>query len=136
MKIWRVETYRGKGPYTSSYETLIKRSQYENLNISAHPTPSEDFKLSENFTKFGCNIWDHDPLKYGFESIQSCRDWFWKDEWIEDLDKRKFYLVEIDIEPDNIAFGEKQIAFVYEKAKSKIRHNVRELLKHEPTTTY
>ncbi len=132
MKIWRIETYRGLGPYCSSYKTLISQAQYKNFDRSTHPTPSDDKYLSDNLERFGFDSCSHSPLKYGFRDIEHCRQWFYNDLWIEDLEKKKFYLAEIEIDSENIAFGDKQLAFIYEKIKSKTRHSVKELLKYEP----
>jgi hypothetical protein len=49
-----------------------------------HPTADEDTKLSKLMT--GLSWWDG-KHRFGFESVQSLRRWFFNDIWIGELDQ-------------------------------------------------
>jgi hypothetical protein len=131
MRIWRIETKDGGGPYATGC-TLASDECQDSYH---HPTPASDRRLGLSLERFGADVYNHDCFKYGFFSLEACRAWFYRDKWLENFEERGFYLAEIEIDSKYIAFGDKQLAFLYEKIESKTYLSVKELM-NESTIAY
>lgn len=98
MKIYRIESDKGIGPYKSSFNFDLDIHNDDN-----HPGPCQEHdNILNNFQK-GVHY-------FGFESIKQLKEWFSLEE-LEELYDEYFDLIEYKINKYHVLFGNKQIMF-------------------------
>lgn len=87
MRIFRVETETGRGPYAGGGGSWQSQE-----TPSRHPSPNRDSALGWK------RMFTEDRIRYnfGFVSIDQFKFWFFEPEWREELHQRGFHLVEYE----------------------------------------
>lgn len=105
MRILRIETLSGEGPYCTGdweFNRLISCSV-------RHPTPEADSKIA--------NVWntmlrsERDEWFFGFKDHAQYRAWFYSDEMLTNMQARGLGLVEYEVCALNLAIGNAQCIF-------------------------
>jgi hypothetical protein len=109
MRVFRVETSKGHGPYRSDSPLIHFRDSYKDPSASSdRPAPAADPGLFEldmmPFEKFL-------QYSFGFVSIEQASKWFSEPEWLEALDRGGFVLSEYAVDSRYVESSDKQAAF-------------------------
>lgn len=92
MNFYRVENAQRRGCYAGTKENVV------NSSITAeHPLPSDDSLLGDNFSaKYGKDMdWEFQfggSLRYGFNSLEQFRAWFYSDDDLKALKEKGYTL--------------------------------------------
>jgi hypothetical protein len=101
MLFYRVENNNGRGCYQNNQGIIPSGA------TDRHPMPNKDSLLKE---KFPGDISDYfnGNWRFGFESINQFRAWFFNDEWLKSLDRDGFKLSIYDVPASACFFGNSQ----------------------------
>lgn len=115
----KVRVYRIANKHdTGMYNTATQISS--DVDLVKHPTPYKDSLMQKDFLRV---INDGDvfyiPHQYrcGFKNIDQLRAWVYKDEWLQDLHAREFFLKIYEVAHNKVIFGYTQVMFEFESAE-------------------
>ena len=101
MKILRIETIDGKGPYIGNTNVYYKMNWDTHTDSETHPGPEQDPDLKES--------WD-DTYSFGFKNKKQYKKWFCKKER-KLLKEHRFCLATYKDIKKNILIATQQVAF-------------------------
>jgi len=107
ITVYRIEHTKTKqGPYqgVDSYRAWA----VNNHNAKCRPTPTEDNKLREVWSKL--NNEQQDKFKFGFSTKKGLLRWFSEKE-ISKLKQLNFNVVKYKVDAKNVVKGERQVIF-------------------------
>lgn len=107
MRVFRVETVEGKGPYGHAWERPA--GWCTDFMGSRHPGPDSDGPLADSW---GSLPWDERGLYYfGFESMGQLSRWFYRDAHKTALAAAGFKVAEYEIPDCRVRRGHMQLVF-------------------------
>lgn len=100
-----------------------------------HPLPHCDSRLCQAFSEkpaeefYGNFVLCSFQYKFGFIDEAQFRNWFYSNEWLENINDAGYVLKIIEIEEDHVLIGHTQVIYEHEKEISNTVHNIREYFK-------
>lgn len=117
-EIYRLESPDGNGVYRGSVEI------YDCDHYKVHENLTEVHQAPQNDLVFGdwwacLDYMDQQDWYFGFVSIEQLLQWFHQPEWRRWLAAKKVKLVCYHISKKHVKFGERQVAFLRDRAVRK-----------------
>lgn len=111
IKIYRLESVLGDGPYSLNLNLKIRDNQ---------TNPENDFLISTIFNKYNNNKKD---WFFGFSSMDELKSWFNKDDLNYLIKEKKLKISEYYIDENFVIKGENQL--IYKKEYSKLKNKIK-----------
>lgn len=109
MKVWRVETAQGVGPYVNTAASMCR--VINGFGTYSHPGPRQakeaNTPLATAFSDGGYNS----SWSFGFTSLRQYLEWFKYNHWRDTLHKRNCLLVQYEVPASDVCKGNYQLAF-------------------------
>ena len=97
--VFRVENENKQGPYCTGLSNPLRDHPHR---IDIHPTPEED---GMGFVPFGV-------YRFGFQSFEKFREWFFHPMGRNSLNKSGFHLSVYRVPQKHVKYGNKQCGFI------------------------